>query len=49
MAKKLADGSMAPFITHLVQANQLKKEEIDEIRRMLDDAARKLRQKRKTR
>ena len=49
MSKKLADGSMAPFLTHLVQADRLKLEEIDEIRRMLDDAARKLKKKRKTR
>ena len=49
MAKKLADGSMAPFLTHLVQANRLKQEEIDEIRRLLDHATREHRKTRKTR
>ncbi len=49
MAKKLADGSMAPFLTHLVQADRLTEEEINEIRHMLDAAALKRRKKRKTR
>ena len=39
MADKLADGSLAPFLSHLVQANRLDNEEIQAIRRMLDDLA----------
>lgn len=33
---KVADGSLAPFITHLVQAKRLSEQEKAEIRRLLD-------------
>ena len=36
LAKRVADGSLAPFITHLVQAKKLTQEERAEIRRLLD-------------
>lgn len=35
MADKLADGSMAPFITHLVHSNRLTPQELQEIRELL--------------
>ena len=34
-ADQLSDGSMAPFITHLVQPQRLSKEEAEAIRKML--------------
>jgi predicted transcriptional regulator len=34
-ADQLSDGSMAPFIMHLVQSQRLSKEEADTIRKML--------------
>ena len=37
LAKKVADGSFAPFITHLVQGKKLSAEEKDEIRRLLEE------------
>jgi predicted transcriptional regulator len=37
LAKKVADGSLAPFITHLVQAKRLSAEERQEIRRLLGE------------
>jgi predicted transcriptional regulator len=37
LAKKVADGSLAPFITHLVQAKKLSAEERQEIRRLLEE------------
>jgi predicted transcriptional regulator len=37
LAKKVADGSFAPFITHLVQAKKLSAEEKEEIRRLLEE------------
>ena len=37
LAKKVADGSLAPFITHLVQARKLSAEEKQEIRRLLEE------------
>ena len=37
LAKKVADGSLTPFITHLVQAKKLSREEKDEIRRLLEE------------
>ena len=43
MADKLAGGSLAPFLTHLVQSDQLTKTEIDELREMLDQASRRRR------
>ena len=36
MAESLTDGSITPFITHLVEARRLSKRERDEIRRLLD-------------
>jgi predicted transcriptional regulator len=36
LAKKVADGSLAPFITHLVQAKKLSAQEKAEIRRLLE-------------
>jgi BlaI family transcriptional regulator, penicillinase repressor len=37
LAKKVADGSLAPFITHLVQARRLSAQEKEEIRRLLEE------------
>lgn len=37
MADKLASGSLAPVIMHLVQAKKLRKDEIDELRAFLND------------
>jgi predicted transcriptional regulator len=36
-ADQLSDGSMAPFIMHLVQSQSLSKEEADTIRKMLQN------------
>jgi predicted transcriptional regulator len=37
LARKVADGSLAPFITHLVRGKKLSEEEKDHIRRLLDE------------
>lgn len=37
MADKVSDGSLAPFITHLVQSRRLTKKEKKEIRKMLEE------------
>ena len=37
LAQKVCDGSLAPFISHLVQAKRLSREEKDEIRRLLEE------------
>ncbi len=37
MAEQLSDGSMAPFIMHLLRSRQLNQTEADEIREMLED------------
>lgn len=37
MAEQLSDGSMAPFIMHLLRSRKLKQTEADEIREMLKD------------
>jgi predicted transcriptional regulator len=37
LAKKVADGSLAPFITHLVHAKKLSAKEKEEIRRLLEE------------
>jgi predicted transcriptional regulator len=37
LAKKVADGSLVPLITHLVQARRLSDEEKEQIRRLLDE------------
>ena len=37
LAEKVADGSLAPFITHLVQAKRLSTRERNEIRRLLEE------------
>jgi len=37
MAEKLSDGSLAPFVMHLVNARGLSKQERDEIRRLLKE------------
>ena len=37
MAEKLADGSMVPFLAHLVQAGRLTQDELDELRALLDE------------
>ena len=37
LAKRVADGSLAPFITHLVQAKRLSAKEKEEIRRLLEE------------
>ena len=36
LAEKLAGGSLAPFLMHLVQRERLTEEEVAEIRRLLD-------------
>jgi BlaI family penicillinase repressor len=35
MAKKLTDGSVAPFIVHLMQAKRLSRKDLDELRKLL--------------
>ncbi len=37
IAKNVADGSFAPFITHLVASKKLSKKDKEEIRRLLDE------------
>ena len=37
LAERVSDGSLAPFITHLVQAKRLSKKEKDEIRQLLEE------------
>lgn len=37
-ARKLSEGSLSPFVMHLVQAKKLSKEEKEEIRRLLDES-----------
>ena len=37
LAKKVADGSLVPFITHLVQARRLSEQEKEQIRRLLEE------------
>ncbi len=39
MAEKLADGSLVPFIMHLVRAKRLSEREKCEIRQLLEDEA----------
>ena len=36
LADKLTDGSLVPFITHLVESKRLTRKELSEIRRLLD-------------
>ena len=36
-AGKLSDGSLSPFVLHLVQAKRLSKKEKEQIRRLLND------------
>lgn len=43
MADKLTDGSLVPFLTHLVEARKLSKAERDELRRILDEGPAKKR------
>ena len=37
LAKRVTDGSLAPFISHLVQAKRLSDSEKEQIRRLLDE------------
>lgn len=37
IARKVADGSLAPFITHLVKAKKLSKKDKEDIRRLLEE------------
>lgn len=37
IANKVANGSLAPFITHLVQAKKLSEKDKEDIRRLLDE------------
>lgn len=37
LAEKLADGSLSPFVTHLVNAKRLTQKERAEIRKLLDE------------
>ena len=37
LAQKVCDGSLAPFISHLVQARRLSRAEKDAIRRLLEE------------
>jgi BlaI family transcriptional regulator, penicillinase repressor len=39
LAQRLTEGSLVPFITHLVQAQKLSPKERDEIRRLLDTSS----------
>jgi predicted transcriptional regulator len=39
-AEELCDGSLTPLITHLVSAGRLSREELRELRRLVDRAAR---------
>lgn len=39
LAERLGDGSVAPFIMHLVEQQRLTKKEADEIRKLLDKYA----------
>jgi BlaI family transcriptional regulator, penicillinase repressor len=36
-ASKLSDGSLSPFVAHLVRARRLSKKEKEQIRRLLDE------------
>jgi predicted transcriptional regulator len=36
-ASKLSDGSLSPFVVHLVQAKRLSKKEKEQIRRLLEE------------
>lgn len=36
-ASKLSEGSLSPFVVHLVQAKRLSKKEKEQIRRLLDE------------
>lgn len=46
MADKLADGSMVPFLTHLMQSNRLNQDELEELRTLLDQHSSKKKKKR---
>lgn len=37
IARQVSDGSLAPFISHLVQAQELSEQEKEDIRRLLDE------------
>ena len=37
IAEKVADGSLVPFLTHLVQVKKLSDEDKEELRRLLDE------------
>jgi len=37
LADKLTGGSLAPLITHLLEENKISREEIDRLRRVLDE------------
>ena len=39
MADKLTEGSVVPFIMHLVRAKRISKKERDELRQLLDEAS----------
>ena len=41
LARRLTEGSLTPFLMHLVQGNHLSEDEIQEIRELLDQARRK--------
>lgn len=45
MADKLADGSMVPFLTHLMQSHRLNSEELKELRTLLDQHSTKKKNK----
>ena len=40
MADKLTDGSLVPFLTHMVQSKKLTKQERDQLRRLLEEKPR---------
>lgn len=46
MADKLADGSMVPFLTHLVQSQRLNQDELEELRSLLEHNSSKKKKKR---
>ncbi len=36
LAEKVTDGSLAPFLSHLIQSDSLSRSQLDELREMLD-------------
>jgi BlaI family transcriptional regulator, penicillinase repressor len=45
LARKLSDGSVAPFLVHLVDAGRLTDDELNEVRALLDQHAKRTRKR----